>query len=121
LDYVLSAFELSIGVKLVKVDTPLEGEKPYEDTDSDIDNNGVVLRVSMDKISFLLSADMYWDGELRLVCEQPVLRSTVLKVGHHAPSRRTPLLFQRRQSANSRDIGWRCKPLYAGRWLSPQA
>jgi competence protein ComEC len=72
---------VDIGGAIIEVLNP--PEKTYEDTDSDIDNNGVVLRVSMGEISFLLSADMYWDGELHLVCEQPVLQSTVLKVGHH--------------------------------------
>jgi competence protein ComEC len=72
---------IDIGGAIIEVLNP--PESIYEDTDSDIDNNGVVLRVSMGEISFLLSADMYWDGELLLVCEQPVLQSTVLKVGHH--------------------------------------
>ena len=56
---------------------------PYEGTDSDVDNNGVVLRVSMSEISFLLAADLYWDGELRMVCERAALDSTVLKACHH--------------------------------------
>jgi competence protein ComEC len=73
--------KIDIGGAIIEVLNPPEAI--YEDTDSDIDNNGVVLRVSMDEISFLLSADMYWDGELLLVCEQPVMQSTVLKVGHH--------------------------------------
>jgi len=72
---------IDIGGATIEVLNP--PEQAYEDTDSDIDNNGVVLRVSMGEVSFLLSADMYWDGELLLVCEQPVLQSTVLKVGHH--------------------------------------
>jgi competence protein ComEC len=72
---------IDIGGAIIEVLNP--PETIYEDTDSDIDNNGVVLRVSMGEVSFLLSADMYWDGELLLVCEQPVLQSTVLKVGHH--------------------------------------
>jgi len=56
---------------------------PYEGTDSDVDNNGVVLRVSMSDISFLLAADLYRDGELRMVCSRATLDSTVLKVCHH--------------------------------------
>ncbi|MEA1959123.1 MAG: DNA internalization-related competence protein ComEC/Rec2 [Chloroflexota bacterium] len=54
-----------------------------EGTDSDIDNNSVVLRVAMGEISFLLTGDLYWDGELYLVCERSTLDSTVLKVCHH--------------------------------------
>ena len=57
--------------------TPLEG------TTSDVDNNGVVLHVTMGNISFLLTADMYADGELRLVYDRADLKSTVLKAGHH--------------------------------------
>jgi competence protein ComEC len=68
-------------------------DKPYEDTDSDIDNNGVVLRVSMDNISFLFSADLYWDGELHLVCNHPILQSTVLKVSHHGSKSSTRSYF----------------------------
>jgi competence protein ComEC len=54
-----------------------------EGTDSDIDNNSVVLRVAMGEISFLLTGDLYWDGELHLVCERSALDSTVLKACHH--------------------------------------
>jgi len=72
---------INIGGAVIEVLNP--PKTIYEGTDSDIDNNGVVLRVSMGQISFLLSADLYWDGELRMVCEQPMLQSTVLKVGHH--------------------------------------
>ena len=56
---------------------------PYEETDSDVDNNGVVLHVAIGEISFMLAADLYWDGELRLVCSQANLDSTVLKACHH--------------------------------------
>jgi competence protein ComEC len=78
------------GAKIEVLNPP---EQAYEDTDSDIDNNGVVLRVSMCEISFLLSADLYWDGELHLVCDHPVLQSTVLKVGHHGSKSSTRSYF----------------------------
>lgn len=58
-------------------DTFLEG------TDSDADNNAVVLRVAMGDISFLLTGDLYWDGELYLVARRARLESTVLKASHH--------------------------------------
>ena len=57
--------------------------QPLEGTSSDADNNGVVLRIAMGNVSFLLSADLYADGELRLVYDRAKLSSTVLKVGHH--------------------------------------
>jgi len=72
---------IDIGGAQIEVLNP--PEELYQNTDSDIDNNGVALRVSMGEISFLLSADLYCDGELHLSCEHPVLQSTVLKVGHH--------------------------------------
>ncbi len=53
------------------------------DTESDIDNNGVVLRISLDKVSFLLTADIMWEGEFELIARRADLNSTVLKVGHH--------------------------------------
>ena len=52
-------------------------------TGSDIDNNGVVLRVNMDEISFLLTADIWREAEFELITRRADLNSTVLKVGHH--------------------------------------
>ena len=54
-----------------------------EGTDSDADNNAVVLRVAMGDVSFLLTSDLYWDGELYLVAGRVELESTVLKASHH--------------------------------------
>ena len=54
-----------------------------EGTDSDLDNNGMVLRLSMGDISFLLTADLYADGERYLLDQGVEFRSTVLKVAHH--------------------------------------
>jgi len=52
-------------------------------TQSDIDNNGVVLRLSMGQISFLLTADIMQEVEYELVARRADLNSTVLKVAHH--------------------------------------
>jgi len=52
-------------------------------TESDINNNGVVLRASMGKVSFLLTADVMWQAEFELIAGRADLASTVLKVGHH--------------------------------------
>ncbi len=62
-------------------------------TESDIDNNGVVLRLEMGEVSFLLAADLYADGELYLIDRGLELRSTVLKVGHHGSSTSTSSEF----------------------------
>ncbi len=52
-------------------------------TESSIDNNGVVLRISLGKVSFLLTADIRREAELELIARRADLDSTVLKVGHH--------------------------------------
>ena len=53
------------------------------DTESDIDNNGVVLRLSMGDASFLFTADIFWEAEFELITRRANLESTVLKVAHH--------------------------------------
>ncbi len=52
-------------------------------TESDIDNNAVVLRVGMGEVSFLLAADIMWETESELITDRASLASTVLKVAHH--------------------------------------
>jgi len=52
-------------------------------TASDIDNNGMVLRISLGKVSFLLTADIGREAEFELITHRADLSSTVLKVGHH--------------------------------------
>ena len=53
------------------------------DTQSDTDNNAVVLRLSLGNVSFLLTADIMREAELELVTRRSSLKSTVLKVAHH--------------------------------------
>jgi len=53
------------------------------DTESDIDNNGVVLRVTSDKVSLLLTADIQQEAEFELIARRASLNNTVLKVAHH--------------------------------------
>jgi len=52
-------------------------------TESDIDNNGVVLNVSLGDVNFLLTADIVWEAEWELTTRRANLTSTVLKVAHH--------------------------------------
>jgi competence protein ComEC len=52
-------------------------------TESDFDNNGVVLRLSMGRVSFLLTADIFREAEFGLVHGATGLKSTVLKAAHH--------------------------------------
>ena len=56
---------------------------PLSGTESDTDNNSVVLSVEMGDISFLLTGDIMRQGEAELVNERLVAESTVLKVAHH--------------------------------------
>jgi competence protein ComEC len=51
--------------------------------ESDIDNNGVVLRLEMGQVSFLLTADILREAELELITRRADLTSTVLKAAHH--------------------------------------
>ena len=46
-------------------------------------DNGVVLRLSDGKISFLLTSDISQESELDLITRRADLNSTVLKVAHH--------------------------------------
>jgi competence protein ComEC len=54
-----------------------------QDTSDDIDNNGMVLRLSWNEISFLFTADISREAEWHLVAQRANLKSTVLKVAHH--------------------------------------
>ena len=59
------------------------------DTESDIDNNSIVLHLSLGDISFLLTADLMWQGEFELISQRLVPQSTVLKIGHHGSNTST--------------------------------
>jgi len=72
--------DLGEGVVIEVINPP---NPPLSDTESDIDNNGVVLRLSMGDASFLFTADIFWEAEFELIAHRADLRSTVLKVAHH--------------------------------------
>ena len=52
-------------------------------TESDVDNASVVVRIAYGDVSFLLTGDMFREGEAALVAGDGHLESDVLKVGHH--------------------------------------
>ncbi|MFC1985770.1 DNA internalization-related competence protein ComEC/Rec2 [Chloroflexota bacterium] len=62
-------------------------------TESDVDNNGVVLRIKMGEVSFLLTADIMWEAEFELIARRANLTSTVLKVAHHGSTTSTTAEF----------------------------
>ncbi|MBI2836444.1 MAG: DNA internalization-related competence protein ComEC/Rec2 [Chloroflexi bacterium] len=78
---------ITIGDVVIDVLSP--PNPPLKGTDSDGDNNGVVLRVRAGKVSFLLTADVMWEAELELVSRRAVLPSTVIKAGHHGSATST--------------------------------
>jgi competence protein ComEC len=67
------------------------GLAPIWGTDSDANNDSVVLRLVYGRVSFLFAADIETEGERQLLARDLVLRSTVLKVPHHgAAAEATP-------------------------------
>ena len=62
-------------------------------TGSDPNNNGIVLRLVYGQVSFLLTADIEAEAELRLLRDAPPLGSTVLKVPHHGSKTSTTPRF----------------------------
>jgi competence protein ComEC len=72
--------ELGDGIELevLNPSSPL-----LQGTSDDVDNNGLVMRLSWNEISFLFTSDLRKDAESYLIGQRAALRSTVLKVGHH--------------------------------------
>ena len=58
-----------------------------------MDNNGVVLRLSWGRVSFLLTADIRGETEFELIGQRANLKSTVLKVAHHGSETSTSQQF----------------------------
>jgi competence protein ComEC len=64
-----------------------------QDTSDDIDNNGLVSRLSWNKVSFLFTADIGHEAEWHLISQRANLKSTVLKVAHHGSRTSTSSQF----------------------------
>jgi len=73
-----------------RLDVLLPGEQLLSGTDSDANNNSLVLRISYGSTSFLLTGDMQ-DEERRKVSNWQ--QSTVLKVAHHGSHNGTDVSF----------------------------
>ncbi len=72
--------DLGNGIKLEVVHPP---SVLLQDTSDDIDNNGLVLRLIWNKVSFLFTADIGHEAEWYLIAQRANLKTTVLKVAHH--------------------------------------
>ncbi len=66
---------------------------PLTGTESDIDNNSVVLRLNTGRVSFLLTGDISWEAEFELISSRADLSSTVLKIAHHGSDTSTTAGF----------------------------
>jgi len=67
-----------IKIEILHPSSPL-----LQNTSDDIDNNGMVLRLSWNKVSFLFTADIGREAEWYLGAQRANMKSTVLKVAHH--------------------------------------
>ncbi len=83
---------LGDGVKIEILNPP---ESLWEGTSHDVDNNGVVLRLSWNNVSFLFTADIRAEAELELILQRANLKATVLKVAHHGSDTSTSQRFLR--------------------------
>jgi len=82
--------DLGNGIELEVLNPPQDF---FEETSHDIDNNGVVLRLTWGKVSFLFTADIREEVEFELIGQRANLRSTVLKVAHHGSETSTTSQF----------------------------
>ncbi|MFC1927708.1 ComEC/Rec2 family competence protein [Chloroflexota bacterium] len=81
---------LGNGIKLEMLNPP---EGLFEGTSHDVDNNGVVLRLSWGNVSFLFTADIRAEAELELIMQRANLKATVLKIAHHGSDTSTSQRF----------------------------
>ncbi|MDD4876491.1 MAG: ComEC/Rec2 family competence protein [Dehalococcoidales bacterium] len=76
-----SGQQINLDKAIIKIINP---QIPHlSKTQSDVNNNAAVLRITIGKISFLLTADIMWETEYNLIADGSNLTSTVLKVAHH--------------------------------------
>jgi len=82
--------DLGNGTKLEMLNPPA---KLFQGTSHDVDNNGVVIKLRWDKVSFLFTADIRDEAEFDLISQRANLKSTVLKVAHHGSKTSTSTQF----------------------------
>jgi len=67
----------------IKVDVLHPPSPLLQGTSDDVDNNGLALRLSWNRVSFLFTSDIGKEAEWYLIAQRANLKSTVLKVAHH--------------------------------------
>jgi len=77
----------------IKIEVLNPAAELLQGTSHDVDNNGMVLRLSSGKVSFLFTADIREEAEFELIRQRADLRSTVLKVAHHGSKTSTSPQF----------------------------
>jgi len=82
--------DLGNGIKMEVLNPP---ESLWAGTSDDVDNNGVVLRLNWEQVSFLFTADIREEAEFELNGQRANLGSTVLKVAHHGSQTSTTSQF----------------------------
>ncbi len=82
--------DLGEGIKIEVLNPPA---KLFQGTSHDVDNNGVVMKLSWGKVSFMFTADIREEAEFELTRQRANLRSTLLKVAHHGSKTSTSLQF----------------------------
>lgn len=82
--------DLGDNIKIEVLNPPSE---LFQGTSHDVDNNGVVLKLTWGKVSFLFTADIRDEAEFELVSQRASLTSTVLKVAHHGSKTSTSSQF----------------------------
>ncbi len=82
--------DLGKGIKIEVLNPPA---KLFQGTSHDIDNNGVVIKLTWGEVSFLFTADIREEAEFELIRQRANLESTVLKVAHHGSKTSTSPQF----------------------------
>ncbi len=82
--------DLGEGIKIEVLNPPA---KLFQGTSHDVDNNGIVIKLSWGEVSFLFTADIREEAEFELIGQRADLRGTVLKVAHHGSKTSTSPQF----------------------------
>jgi len=91
-DIVIAGQEIDLGDS-IRIEVFNPPSELFQGTSHDVDNNGVVLKLTWGKISFLFTADIRDEAEFELVSQRASLTSTVLKAAHHGSKTSTSPQF----------------------------